>query len=163
MVADVFSRLCGNAKEEPISEIEVFLLAMTHETTAGALNFDELNSESAKDVVVLKVKQAVNDNNWNDNTLTVFKNCKDKLYFVENVLMREDRAFIPQATREKLLTVAHKCHPGVSKMKSKLRQRFWYPGIEKDMEKYVANCISCRLVSKHEPPLPRSRTERSGQ
>ena len=26
MVADVFSRLCGNAKEEPISEIEVFLL-----------------------------------------------------------------------------------------------------------------------------------------
>jgi len=44
-------------------------------------------------------------------------------------------------------------HPGTTKMYQDLRNYFWWPGMKKDVVKYVAKCLTCQQVkAEHQKP-----------
>ncbi|GKE72909.1 putative reverse transcriptase domain-containing protein, partial [Tanacetum coccineum] len=37
-------------------------------------------------------------------------------------------------------------HPGADKMYNDLRDRYWWPGMKKDIAEYVSKCLTCLKV-----------------
>ena len=72
---------------------------------------------------------------------------------------RYDRIWIPREcdVKELLLNEAHKSrysvHPGATKMYRDLRMNYWWPGMKRDIVKYVAKCLTCSQVkAEHQRP-----------
>ncbi|KAK3541689.1 hypothetical protein QTP86_000757 [Hemibagrus guttatus] len=65
--------------------------------------------------------------------------------------------FIPRAQRSSLLHSTHASlgtgHPGIQGTLSLLRQRFWWPGMASDVQRYVQGCQEC-AISKNPRHLP---------
>ena len=53
-----------------------------------------------------------------------------------------------------MLSLAHEGHLGIIGTKQKLggTVHVWWPGTEKDAEKYCKTCYGCQLVIRHSPP-----------
>ncbi|GKD39086.1 putative reverse transcriptase domain-containing protein [Tanacetum coccineum] len=70
-----------------------------------------------------------------------------------------DRIWVPLKgdVRTLIMDEAHKSkysiHPGADKMYYDLRDRYWWPGMKKDIAVYVSRCLSCLKV-KHEHQRP---------
>lgn len=52
----------------------------------------------------------------------------------------------------------HKGHPGITKTKSILRERVWWPSMGEEVERWVSGCTTCTLNGRKEPPHPMERT-----
>ena len=48
----------------------------------------------------------------------------------------------------------HKDHPGASRMKAVARSYFWYPGLDRDIEKKAHSCVACQAVKNAPPAAP---------
>ena len=67
------------------------------------------------------------------------------------------RVVIPSCYHHKILFELHKNHPGMSRMKSLSRLHIWFPNIDKEIEKLVKTCETCRKLSNSpnkSPPHP---------
>lgn len=73
--------------------------------------------------------------------------------------------FVPSDLRGQVITWAHSslfsCHPGVRRTLSRVRERFWWPGMRNNIKEYVAACTICgqqksenKAVSGLLQPLP---------
>lgn len=74
----------------------------------------------------------------------------DKLFFMDPTLpvATRNRLYVPQSETTKLIRIAHDDplfggHMGVKKTKAKLREYYW-PHMNKDIEKYVGACETCQ-------------------
>ncbi|GJU29302.1 putative reverse transcriptase domain-containing protein [Tanacetum coccineum] len=70
-----------------------------------------------------------------------------------------DRIWVPLKgdVRTLIMDEAHKLkyyvHPGADKMYYDLRDRYWWPGINKDIAKYVGKCLTClKVKAEHQRP-----------
>uniref|UniRef100_A0A672HVL4 Gypsy retrotransposon integrase-like protein 1 n=1 Tax=Salarias fasciatus TaxID=181472 RepID=A0A672HVL4_SALFA len=58
-----------------------------------------------------------------------------------------NRLFVPTSVRSQVLQWGHSsrlfCHPGATRTLEVLRQRFWWPTINKDTREFVAACVVC--------------------
>ncbi|GKA01253.1 putative nucleotidyltransferase, ribonuclease H [Tanacetum coccineum] len=78
-----------------------------------------------------------------------------------------DRIWVPLKgeVRTLIMDEAHKSkysvHPGADKMYYDLRDRYWWPGMKKDIAEYVSKCLTCFLKVKVSitRPLPASALE----
>ncbi|GFO38083.1 Pol polyprotein [Plakobranchus ocellatus] len=83
---------------------------------------------------------------------------RDGLQTEDQCLLRENRIVLPTALRQRLLAKAHEDHPGIVRMKRKLRQSYWWPGQDKDIENFVKHCAGCQLSDKSLAPANVSAT-----
>ncbi|GKD63706.1 putative reverse transcriptase domain-containing protein, partial [Tanacetum coccineum] len=59
--------------------------------------------------------------------------------------------------RTLIMDEAHKSkysvHLGADKMYYELRDRYWWPGIKKDIAEYVSRCLTClKVKAEHQRP-----------
>ena len=78
---------------------------------------------------------------------------------VEGVLRFKGRVCVPQdmELRNKVLFEAHNtlytAHPGGVKMYQDLKKNYWWLGMRKEVESYVAKCLTCQQVkAEHQRP-----------
>ncbi|GJT63592.1 putative reverse transcriptase domain-containing protein [Tanacetum coccineum] len=71
-----------------------------------------------------------------------------------------DRIWVPLKGKVRTLIMdeAHKLkyfiHPGADKMYYDLRDRYWWPGMKKDIAKYVSKCLTClKVKAEHQGPF----------
>ena len=68
------------------------------------------------------------------------------------------QALVPKKARRSVLNYCHDLktsgHLGVSKTGSRVRQKFYWPGLQADVRSYVAGCEIC---SKRKGPIPNKR------
>lgn len=74
----------------------------------------------------------------------------------KDILMWGYRIVIPKSLRKDLLKEVHSTHMGMSKMKTLCRSYMWWPGLDKDIERWVHSCDAC-LQSRSEPILAESK------
>ena len=73
------------------------------------------------------------------------------------VILKGDLILIPQALQEKAIEFAHEGHLGIVLCKRLLRNRCWWPGMDRQIKEKVENCVSCQAnvdTSHHEPLIP---------
>ncbi len=56
------------------------------------------------------------------------------------------------ALTHKVLCMAHIGYPGMFKMKHRLHETYWWPGLDSQVEQLVKCCESCQMSSKSQLP-----------
>ena len=61
---------------------------------------------------------------------------------------------MPQSLWNKTITLAHEGHQGIVRTKARLRERVWWPQIDKQVEEAIRACHPCQLVGPRAKPEP---------
>ena len=71
---------------------------------------------------------------------------RDRLtYCVHNGAVYKDyRLVVPSSFRSQILNQLHEGHIGIGRMRSKAREIYWWPGIDRDIANFVSRCVLCR-------------------
>ena len=111
-----------------------------------AMTLAEIQHATTQDKTLQCVIHLTRNNGWhnlnnlpqeyceaNQAELHLFKHIKDDLT-VNNgvtVLLKGSQIVVPMQLREKAVSIAHKGHQGIVKTKQLLREKVWFPGIDK--------------------------------
>ena len=55
---------------------------------------------------------------------------------------------MPEALRERTLSIAHEYHTGITRTKALLKEKTWWPGMSEQIENLIKTCVACTSVSK---------------
>lgn len=164
-IADPSSRLFQGESEPYLEKGTPCEIATISNVRPAPITFDdehlpplEVAYKTKSDASLQAVMSALETGEWPAN-VECYKAIEDELHVSEGILMRLGLAVIPNDLREKALHLAHKGHPGITRMKSILRQRVWWPLMGKATEEWVRSCRTCTLNGKKEPPTPMERTK----
>ncbi|CAB3983491.1 PREDICTED: uncharacterized protein K02A2.6-like [Paramuricea clavata] len=158
--ADVLSRqpLFTNYKSSTIAEKYVSFI-QSH-SVPKSLTLDEIRIATLNDPELQRVTSAVKEDRWNktDSCLSPYRNQHEQLTVSEcGVILRNAQIVIPKSLRSRVLSIAHEGHQGIVKTKMLVRSKVWWPGIDKQVEQMVKECIPCQAAvhqsPKCEPPL----------
>ncbi|GKA28706.1 putative reverse transcriptase domain-containing protein [Tanacetum coccineum] len=109
---------------------------------------------SIKDKILTAQKEAVNESVGLQKGLDEMIELRNDggLYYL-------DRIWVPLKgdVRTLIMDEAHKLkysvHPGADKMYYDLRDRYWWPGMKKDIAEYVSRCLTClKVKAEHQRP-----------
>ena len=109
-----------------------------------------------------KLKTALESEKWNrqDPDLVPYHDLKAQIYESEGVLLRLNRIIPLESLRDKIISIAHKQgHLGISKTIELIRQKYWFPNMNKRIEDIVSTCFSCQVTTNTQHTEPAKMTE----
>ena len=68
--------------------------------------------------------------------------------------MRGSRIVIPRSLQHRAISIAHEGHQGLVKTKQLIREKIWFPVIDKAVRDMIGSCIACQANSHPNPPTP---------
>lgn len=153
-IADPMSRLTDHlpAERENEEQREKFLVLAILESTA--VDITEVENETNQDQELKLVRESLRSGVWSNQETKPYEPFQAELGVVEELVVRGHKMVIPKSLRNRFLQLAHEGHPGESAMKRRLRERVWWPGMDKEISKWVASCEGCRLVGLPQKPEP---------
>ncbi len=159
-IADCLSRLL-KVDRKPCDEVktEEYVRFIAQESTPVALTTKQIERESEYDPELMEVRRCLLDGKWYKMDNKQFVPIKNELSAVGKLVLRGTRIIIPSVLRKQVIELAHEGHPGIVKMKDRLRSKVWWPGIDRDAERFCRTCFGCQVVSQPSPPTPMTRTE----
>ena len=111
------------------------------------MTIDEVQQETANDTVLCKLSEAIAHNNWLDPEVKPFLNVKDELSVCNGLILRNHRLVLPHSLQTKAVDLAHTGHQGIVKTKMLLREKVWFPSIDKLVEEKVKTCLPCQAAT----------------
>ena len=163
-VADALSRLVdiSTVKQDTGSRIqkqtEDYIRFVAREATPSAITTREVEEASKDDVELINVRSCLKKEKF-DKSCANYIPVKDELCKIGYIVLRGTRLVIPEKLRFKCIKLAHQGHLGVVGTKQLLRTKVWWPGIDRDVERYVRTCHGCQIVSDMPKPEPLKPTE----
>ncbi|KAJ1216590.1 hypothetical protein NDU88_004191 [Pleurodeles waltl] len=130
-----------------------WVVADIHAIETKAIKEEVWKTEMLEDVVMQTILTNLNKH-WGelgDDVLEMLSNFKcvwSELSEQGGVLRRGNKVLVPHKLRENILGMLHEGHGGMSGMKRKAREDFWWPGMDRDVEKFVRNCLCCACSDK---------------
>ncbi|XP_045205850.2 uncharacterized protein K02A2.6-like [Mercenaria mercenaria] len=122
-----------------------------------------IEQESRKDSELTEIQQLLKTRRWYEVTNKQYLPIKHELSSLRNLVLRGTRIVVPKTLRHEILALGHEGHPGMVLMKQRLRSKLWWPGMDKDIEKFCKECYSCQLVGQSQKPEPMKRRELPSQ
>lgn len=156
-IADAISRLSLSSPEHFDEPVDAFIRTVAEQSAVAAIEFGDIVKATQEDEVIQKVMIALQTKSF-DDVPREFKPFTNELCGIEGVLLRGTRLVIPRYLQHRVLEAAHEAHPGIAAMKRRLRQKVWWPGIDKNAEDFVKNCKQCILVGSIGVPEPIRRS-----
>lgn len=154
-IADPFSRLATTSSSEDFDKDNQFMVLAVLESVA--VDIGEIEAASSEDAELRVLRECIMSGKWDKPEVKPFEVFRDELGMVGNILVRGNKMIVPSKLRSRILQLAHEGHPGESVMKRRLRERVWWPLMDKDAVKLVTNCEGCRLVGLPSHPEPMKR------
>ena len=81
-------------------------------------------------------------------SLRPYSRVQQELSFHGELLYRGGRIVIPKPLRSNILAGLHSSHLGIVKMKSLVRGRYWWPGVDAEVEDLCKTCGPCLRVKQ---------------
>ena len=80
--------------------------------------------------------------------LIKFLQVKDELsVYQDKLVLCGSRVVIPESLQSRVVKIAHEGHLGIVKTKQLIRDRVWFPGMDKMVENEIKQCSACQLVN----------------
>ena len=114
----------------------------------------EIEEASAEDEEFSELRNCIMRGTWRNDQLKQYIPVASELCVIGKLILRGTRIVISSKLRSRVLTLAHKGHPGIVSMKQRLRSKVWWPGVDKEAEKFCKTCFSRQLVSSPAHPEP---------
>lgn len=159
-LADSLSRLSENVDNEPFDEeCEQYIRAIIENVSQPACTIQQIEEESSQDEELKELKEAIETDDWTHEKVRDYKVFKEELCISGEIVLRGTKIIIPSKLRQKILQLAHEGHPGEKLMKQRLREKVWWPKIDREAENIVKTCRGCLLVSTPSNPEPMIRKQ----
>lgn len=118
--------------------------------------------ESLKDEIISNIMK-VYQNGWPSEKKKLPCNIKQYWKFKTNIYVDNglvflgERIMVPKSLRQDMLKMLHESHIGITKTQMRARQILYWPGIDTDIENFIASCRICekfRPSNSREPMIP---------
>ena len=67
--------------------------------------------------------------------------------------------WLTESLQQRAIEIAHETHPGLSKTKALVREKVWFPNIDKMVKNTEDRCIPCQAVEKNTTQEPLAMTD----
>ncbi|CAK1579475.1 unnamed protein product [Parnassius mnemosyne] len=116
------------------------------------LNYNEVKNQTARDPILSKVINYIRDG-WPGecNIKGPFLNRKNELYEEIGCVMWGHRLVVPEACKEKVLSMTHEPHMGIVKSKAIARSYVWWAGVDEAVERICRECKICAAQADAPP------------
>ena len=157
VVADALSRLSTFSSKPALDDTENSNMIRT--LNADHLSVDIIKQQTQQDQALKKVYHFV-QNGWPrkrqvEQELQPFYTLRNEFSTENGYIVRNgDRIVVPPALVKGLLNKAHEGHPGIVRMKRKIRETYWWPGQDTSVEHHVKHCVGCQRSDKSLAPSP---------
>ena len=119
-----------------------------------AMTREEVKLETRKDPTLQSLVTAIESNSWTDPVVKSFKSVKDELMICDGIILRGNRLVLPHSLRSQAIDLAHLGHQGIVKTKRLLREKVWFPNIDKMVETKIKTCLPCQVTTQGTSPPP---------
>lgn len=160
-LADCLSRLplSDEVNDPPLEDLDfVCAVGAVADVVKGALSECEwsraLTDDNEIKSVIDFLAQGWPINKELSPELMPFRRISDELSLVDGILRRGGLLVVPSSLQRKVLDLAHEGHPGIRAMKRRIREDFWWPGVDRSIEHYVRDCCACVLSDKSQVTHP---------
>ena len=78
------------------------------------------------------------------------------MYEAEGLIFRDNKIVLPEKMRMKTIKIAHKMgHMGSTKTKELLRNKYWFPEMNRMIDNITMSCFDCQVATKtpHSEPI----------
>ncbi|XP_026534935.1 uncharacterized protein K02A2.6-like, partial [Notechis scutatus] len=89
-----------------------------------------------------------------DEQVRTFQSRQTELFTQKGCLLWGDRVVIPEKLQKRVLDMLHEGHPGIVITKALARSYAWWPGMDKEIEAWVALCRQCQESRLSPPAAP---------
>ena len=135
-------------------ESEEHISFVARNAVPKAVTLSEIESATAKDPMLQAVMSAVKSGCWHKappdvslSELSRYEQVKEQLTCTDTVLLKSDRLVVPAMLQERIVDIAHEGHLGMVKTKALLREKVWFPCMDKMVETKVKACLPCQVVT----------------
>ena len=88
-----------------------------------------------QDPILQFLRECIMNTNWPKvSMMRPYYGIRHELTIVDDIILRGSRLLMPTVLREQTLKLAHEGHQGIIKTKQLLREKVWWPGIDKAIE-----------------------------
>ena len=137
---------------------EAYVKFVSKNTVPKTMTFEEIQTATQQDPQFQRLQMADETNKWKDPDFSCFAHFKDEVSVYDDVILRDHRIVVPPSLRQKVVDIAHRTHRGIVKTKQLIREKMWFPGIDKVVEETVKKCIPWQTSypghSQREPLCP---------
>ena len=145
--ADFLSRHPGGrAPHNP--QAEAYVNYICSNAIPKAMTLQQVQSASKTDLTMHALKEAITSDNWQNPLVKDYLCVKDELSVVGDLILRDQRLIIPQELQQKAVELAHIGHQGIVKTKQLLREKVWFPGIDRRAEELIKSCNPCQAATR---------------
>ena len=127
------------------------------------MTLEQVKRETHIDMTLQEVVRRIQLGNWDDPSdfpvMQSFRNVQDELSALDDVILRGTCLILPEALQEAAINIAHGGHQGLVKTKRLLREKVWFPNIDKIAEKITKQCVACQTTGPGVAPEPLRMSE----
>ena len=117
---------------------EHFISMIVSDAVRKACTLKELINTTKSDETLLRVMKFVTSGHWShDPRYHIYRQVQDQLSINNDLLLKHNCIAIPSAVQQQVLQLAHSQHQGISKTKALLREKVWWPAINRDVEQLI--------------------------
>ncbi len=139
---------------------ESYVNFITTNSVPKAMTLEEIRKATDEDKTLRALRAAIKLNRWHYDIVKQFKAVRDELTVTsDGIVLRGTRIVIPETLQRRAIAIAHETHLGLTKTKALIREKIWFPKIDKMVKDTIDRCIPCQAVGKPSPPEPLSMTE----
>ena len=138
----------------------IFINAIIDADLPDAVTEEMIQKETNNDHTLAQLKYCLLTKGYipkDHQKLQPFQRVFEELSVAHQLVLRGTRIVIPESLQPDVIALAHEGHQAVSKMKSYLRSRVWFPDMDRLIENYVNSCLTCQASTpqqKFEPLRP---------
>ena len=136
------------------SEAEEHVQFVAKHAVPKAINLADIEQATMSDPTLQAVISAVKSGGWHKapsqvslSELSRYEKVKEQLTCTDTVLLKADRLVIPAQLQEQIVDIAHEGHLGIVKTKALLREKVWFPCMDKMVEDKIKACLACQIAT----------------
>lgn len=153
-VADALSRLpAASSQEEPLLDEVVSVVQIP-----ACITREQFEQAQSNDRTLQQTKACI-QSSWPahkslPDELRPFFKIRDELSVVDNLILRDERLVVPTSLTSQVIAAAHEAHPGVVRTKARLREKYWWPAMDREVELSIQRCSICQTADKSTKVTP---------
>lgn len=159
--ADCLSRLPLHVPADPSTDVEPELVALIS-STLSSLPVSDFDSACSSCLEMVALREQIS-RGWPPSIWAVAQNLmpyykiRDELSVRGHYIFRGSRLVVPVSLRHTLITLAHESHQGIVRTKQRLRDLYWWPCMDSQVQTCISACAPCQSNDKtaltHPAPL----------
>ena len=159
--ADFLSRhpvaSAGTKTSHETKVAEEYVSFLVDHATPKAMTTEEISQATKLDPTLQAIMRAIKTDQWHlpkdpaidATSFLILKTVRDELSLCEesDVILRGSKIVIPRSLQQKTVEIAHEGHQGVIKAKMLLREKIWFPHIDRMVEAKISSCLACAATT----------------